>query len=165
MISANTATGDGIVFRALLRPYRSLASGGVVLVMVALSVMASAVGIAFWLIGAWPVAGFLGLDVALLYIAFRLNNNDAKASEEISVTRRLLTVRRTAADGRSAESGFDPYWVRLEVDRHPEFGVTGLRLASHGRRLGIASFLAPAQRETFAQSLAAALAEVRRNPR
>jgi uncharacterized membrane protein len=53
----------------------------------------------------------------------------------------------------------------LEVDRHPEFGVIGLRLASHGRRLGIASFLAPAQRETFAQSLAAALAEVRRNPR
>jgi uncharacterized membrane protein len=164
MTSANALSADQPIFSVLLRPYRSLGTNGLVLVMVVLSAMSSAIGIAFWLIGAWPVVGFLGLDVALLYLAFRLNNRAALAAEEISVTRRLLRVRKIAADGRRAEAGFDPYWARLEIDRHPEFGVTSLRIASHGKRLGIATFLAPRQRESLAASLKAALAVVRSTP-
>ena len=66
--------------------------------------------------------------------------------------------------GRTSETGFHPFWARLEVDRHPEIGVTGLRIASHGRRLAIARFLGPQERESFATAFGAALAEARSAP-
>ena len=43
-------------------------------------------GIAFLLKGAWPVFGFFGLDVALLYIAFRLNYRSGRLYETVDLT-------------------------------------------------------------------------------
>ncbi len=80
------------------------------------------------------------------------------------MTRERLSVRRISASGIAVETGFNPYWARLEVDRHPEFGVTGVRIASHGERLAVAKFLGPREREGFATALSAALATVRSLP-
>jgi uncharacterized membrane protein len=82
-------------------------------------------------------------------------------AEEIRLTRRLLLVKKITAGGAAVETGFNPYWARLEVDRHPAIGVTALRIASHDRRLDIARFLGPRERETFATALGAALAKAR----
>ena len=47
---------------------------------------------------------------------------------------------------------------------HEEFGIERLFLVSHGRRLPIASFLGPHEKESFAVALAAALGEAKRGP-
>ncbi len=67
-------------------------------------------GMVFLMLGAWPVFGFLGLDVALIYWAFRANFRAARAYEEVTVTASELKVRKVnpraaPASGRSTRSG------------------------------------------------------------
>jgi uncharacterized membrane protein len=162
--SGNSPDSDPTIYAATLRPHRSLDRRGFIAVMAVLSLMSLFVGLIFWSIGAWPIPGFLGLDVALVYAAFRLSYRQARAAEEIRLTRSSLTVRHIAADGRSAETGLNPYWVRLEVDRHPEFGVLGMAIAWQGYRLAIGRFLGPEEREKFAKEFSAALMLARTTP-
>jgi uncharacterized membrane protein len=39
----------------------------------------------FYKIGAWPVVGFLGLDVLIVYLAFRASYAQAQAFEDLDV--------------------------------------------------------------------------------
>jgi uncharacterized membrane protein len=155
---------DPTIFSVVLKPYRSLTPRGFAMVMVAFAACAFTLGFVFWLEGAWPIVGFCGLDILGLQFAFRMNYRAARAAEEISLTRDRLTIRKIAANGRESETGFNPYWARLEVDRDPERRVTRVRIASHGSRLDVARFLGPREREKFADQLAAALARVRMAP-
>ena len=84
------------LFSATLTPHRSLNRTGFLVVMAFVSVVSFAAGIAFLLMGAWPVFGFFGLDVLAVYWAFRINFRRAKASEEITVTPSELRVRRVS---------------------------------------------------------------------
>ena len=69
------------LFSALLTPHHSLSHTGFVVLMVFLSVVSFGAGLAFLLMGAWPVFGFFGLDVLAVYWAFRINFRHAKATE------------------------------------------------------------------------------------
>jgi uncharacterized membrane protein len=162
-MSAANPPGPAVppVFATVLRPYRSLSPRGFAILMLAIGACTAAIGFSFWLLGAWPVVGFCGLDLLLIQLAFHLNFRAARAAEEIRLTHDRLSVRRVSANGIAIESDFNPYWARLEVDRHPEFGVTGVRIASHGERLDLARFLGPREREAFADDLGEALARVR----
>jgi len=155
---------DQPIFSAVLRPYRSLSPRGFMLVMGALVACSFTAGLAFWSMGAWPIVGFFGLDILLVQFAFRANYRQARAFEEIAVYRDRMTVRRTSARGATSEADFNPYWARIEVERHPEAGVTRVTIASHGKRLDIAGFLGPWERESFVKALSAALAEARAMP-
>ena len=113
----------------------------------------------FFLIGAWPVLGFCGLDVLLVYWAFRANYRGARAYEEVTITPSELTVRKVSHHGRVREWTLNPLWVRLHRDVHAEFGIERLFLVSRGRKLPIASFLGPQEKASFAHALTAALGE------
>jgi uncharacterized membrane protein len=149
---------------ARLVPYRSLDRRGFLAVMIAVGALSFAGGLVFVLMGAWPVVGFLGLDVALVYWAFRANYRAAAAFEDVTVTGSALTLRKVSADGASEIFSFNPLWTRLERETHPDYGVRALYLVSRGRRLPIGAFLAPEERESFAATLLAALAEAKRGP-
>jgi uncharacterized membrane protein len=149
------------LFTAVLTPHRSLTPSGFMLVMMALVACSFIAGLAFWMMGAWPVVGFFGLDIALVQLAFRMNYRAARAAEEIELTPSCLTVRKVTPGGRATEAEFNPFWTKLEIDRVPEIGVVALRLASHGRRVSLGSFLGPAEKEDFAEAFGAALAKAR----
>jgi uncharacterized membrane protein len=121
-------------------------------------------GVMFLLIGAWPVFGFLGLDVLLIYWAFRINYRAARAYEEVTVTTSELTVRKVSHRGSVREWTLNPLWVRLERVAHEEFGIERLFLISHGRRLSIAACLGPDEKASFAGALSTALSEAKRGP-
>ena len=121
-------------------------------------------GLLFLLIGAWPVFGFFGLDVLLIYWAFRANFRAARAYEEVTVTASELTVRKVSHRGRVREWTLNPLWVRLDRIVHEEFGIERLFLVSHGRRLPIAAFLGPHEKASFAHALSNALGEAKRGP-
>jgi uncharacterized membrane protein len=155
---------DEPIFFITLRPHRSLGRRGFAFVMAVLGIMSFTVGMIFFAIGAWPIPGFLGLDVLAIYVAFRLSFRQARATEEIRLSRSSLTVRRVAADGTAREMGLNPYWARLEVDRHPEFGILRMAIAWQNHRLAVGRFLGPPEREKFAREFTAALAEARATP-
>ena len=152
------------LFSALLTPHRSLNRTGFVLVMTFLSVISFATGVAFLIMGAWPVFGFLGLDVLAIYIAFRINFGRARAREEITVTPSELRVRRVSHRGHVVEWVLNPLWVQLDQKTHAEFGIEKLYLVSRGRRVSIASFLGPDEKASFAKALMAALQAAKRGP-
>jgi uncharacterized membrane protein len=152
------------LFSALLTPHRSLNRTGFLVLMGFLSVVSFAAGLAFLLMGAWPVFGFFGLDVLAIYWAFRINFRRGQASEEISVTPFELRVRRISHRGHVAEWVLNPLWVQLDRTVHAEFGIERLYLVSKGRRVSIASFLGPEEKESFAKALTAALQAAKRGP-
>lgn len=149
------------IFAARLSPHRSLGPIGFNMLMMAIAGVSFVAGLAFWLMGAWPVVGFFGLDILLIQLAFRLNYRAARAYEEVEVTRDSLTIRKVSASGRAREFSFNPYWARLEIERRPDRLISALRIASHGKKLDIASFLGPEERESFSAAFSVALAEAR----
>jgi uncharacterized membrane protein len=150
---------DDAALDITLRPFRSLSARGFLILMTILVAASMATGVAFFLIGAWPVPGFLGLDVALVYIAFRANYRRASAWERVRLTRDALTVERGAPGRETRHWSFQPYWLRVEGDeRH-------LSIASHGKSFELGAFLSDVERLRFAASLRAALQRIREAPR
>ena len=143
-------------FHAVLYPNRSLGSFGFHLLMGAIVLASAAIGAGFALVGAWPVAGFLGLDVVLLYLAFRWNYRAGRCAELIRLDRDGLWVRRVGHDGRAREWRFEPHWVRVTIDDPPRHH-SQLLLSSHGRTLAIGAFLTAEERAEVARALRAAL--------
>jgi uncharacterized membrane protein len=150
------------LFSALLTPHRSLNHTGFWLLMGLLTAISFAVSLGFWLMGAWPVTGFFGLDLLAVYWAFKINFGGAKACEEILVTPSELRVRRVSPRGQVAEWVLNPLWVKLDQKHDAEFGVQKLYLVTGGSRLPIASFLAPNEKASFARALTQALQNARR---
>jgi len=155
---------DRLLFAARLTPHRSLSRTGFVVLMAVASAISFGAGLVFLLMGAWPVFGFFGLDVLLVYWAFRLNYRSAQAYEQVTVTPSELTVRKVSHRGGVREWTLNPVWVRLHRDEHEEFGLQRLFLESQGHRLTIAGFLPPQEKESFALALSGALAEAKRGP-
>ena len=149
---------DQPFFSAQLRPHRSLGRRGFAILMGALLAGWLVTGIFFLSRGAWPVFGFFGLDVLLVYVAFRMNYRAARAREEVSVSRTNLDIRKIAPSGKTEEHHFNPFWTRFEVSRHSEIGITQMAVEGQGRSVAIGSFLNPDDRESFAKAFSRALA-------
>ena len=152
------------IFSALLTPHRSLNRTGFLVVMAFVTFVSFVAGIAFLLMGAWPVLGIFSLDVLAIYWAFRVNFRRAKASEEILVTPSELRLRRISHRGHVVEFALNPLWVRLDQVSHAEFGIENLYLVSRGRHIAIGSFLGPDEKASFAKALTAALQAAKRGP-
>jgi uncharacterized membrane protein len=164
MTPDNDPNSEPPIFSAVLTPHRSLGPTGFLIFMLVLGGVSFAAGMLFLIAGAWPVFGFFGLDVLLVYWAFRANYRSARAYEQVTVTPSELTVRKVSYLGAVREWTLNPVWVKLQRDVHAEFGVERLFLVSHGRRLPIASFLGAREKESFALALSDALGEAKRGP-
>ena len=153
-------TEDGaekVLFDALLTPYRSLSPTGFAILMSAIGLVGFAAGLAFYLIGAWPIIGFGGVEFGLFYLMFRLNYRSARISERVRLTPAALSVERRTLRGEVQRWSFPAYWLRVEL-AEPTEPDSPLTLSSHGRSLVIGRFLPPAERLDFAKALRAALA-------
>src|ERR1700675_389516 len=130
----NDPHAEPTLFSAIITPHRSLSGRGFVLVMALVGGLSFIGGMFFFLLGAWPVVGFLGLDVLLVYWAFRANYRAAAAFEEVTVTASELKVRKVSHRGKVSEWTLNPVWVKLDRETHEEFGIERLFLVSGGQR-------------------------------
>ena len=96
------------VFAAELRPHRSLGRRGFAILIGAVALMNFGAGAAFWIAGAWPVMGFCGLEVLLLWLAFRYNYAQARAREYVVLDEASLTIRQVSAAGRQRQWQMQP---------------------------------------------------------
>lgn len=152
------------IFSALLTPHRSLNRTGFLAVMLFLSVVSFVTGLVFLMMGAWPVLGFFGLDVLVIWWAFKVNFRTAQAREEITVTASELRVRRVSHHGQVVEWTFNPLWVRLDMEVDEDFGIEHLYLISRGHQIQLARFLGPEEKASFYKGLVEALNAARRGP-
>lgn len=158
------ATGERIFFDAILRPHRSLPASGFRLLMLASAAALLAVGLLFWMVGAWPVIGFCGLEFVLLYAGFRLNYRAGRAYERLRLSDEGLEVSRVRPNGRISRIWrLQPAWLRIDIDNPPDHD-SQLTLSSHGRRMVVGSFLTPDERLEVAEALRDALDRWRAAP-
>ena len=153
---------DAAIFAARLSPRRSLTPAGARRVMAATFIASALFSLPFYLIGAWPIIGFLGLDVALLWLAFRASFRAARAYEDYRLTYLELQFARVNPAGARREWRFNPAWVTLERSEGAARAGEPLALRSGGRRLEIAAFLGAEEKHNFAATLTRALGEARR---
>jgi uncharacterized membrane protein len=149
-----TPDSEAIHFATSLSPHRSLSPEGFKWLMRAVIAANVAIGLPLFLLGAWPVFGFMGLDVLLLWFLFKRNFLDARRSETLVLTDHELIVDRVAPDGEREESRLDAYWLRVEAGER-------LVLASRGNRVVVGRFLSPDERDHLAEQLKAAIARMR----
>ena len=164
MAASNDPIPEAPLFSATITPHRSLGRKGFIAVMCAIGGVSFIAGVVFLIAGAWPVFGFFGLDVLLVYWAFKANYRAARAYETVTVTASEIRVRQVGPRGVSTELSFNPLWVQLEREVDPEFNAGKLYLVSRGRKFAIAAFLSPREKDGFAKALLAALHEARRGP-
>lgn len=161
-----SVSADETLFKAMIHPHRSMGAEARRLVITLVAIAGIISSIPFMVIGAWPVAGYFGLDVLLLFIAFRVNQKRAADREEVIVTPLELSLRRITHKGQAAEWRFNPAWVRIERGREDEeYGLQALSIVSGGTRVSVARDLSPRERADFARAFEAGLAQARRGPR
>jgi uncharacterized membrane protein len=161
MQNGNAGDPDRPYFSVVLTPHRSLGRRGLAVLLGGVGVVSVATSLAFSLVGAWPVVGFVGLDVALIGVAFAANYRAARAFEEVKVFPHEVVVRQVPVSGGAREFRCNPAWARLEIERIEDEGVTRIRLTSRGRSVRVGDFLNPEDRGTFAEAFRAALVDAR----
>ena len=151
--------GNTKPWQAILTPHRSLSKHGFLMVMGIVVVVNLSVGALFAAIGAWPVAGFAGLDVLLVWWAFRANFADARQEERISITSHEVILDQRRGSDPPRQLRLVRRWVRVELDEDQERELIGrLSLVSGRTRVAVGEFLAPEERKSLAEALRRAVA-------
>src|SRR5262245_9358657 len=147
-------------FRALLTPHRSLGPTGFLVLMIALGAISFVTGVLFLVAGAWPVLGFFGLDVLIIYVAFKLNYRSGRLYETVGLTPALVTLTRVTPSGRRTPFDVSPYWARVSLREWPD-GRTVLSVVSRGKEVAFGRFLTDGERRELADALTGALLAAR----
>ena len=150
-----------IYLDATLEPPRSLSPRGFNRVMLGLGAFSFLTSVAFLAAGAWPVVGFLGLEILLLWLVFRYSFRGHLARTYVRVTAEAVDVRKVDGWGRERRASLAAPFARVEFDRAAD-GPNALRVAASQRAYVVGEFLTPRERETFARRLAQAISDARR---
>lgn len=145
---------------ATLAPNRSLPNIGFMALMGTLVAASFFAGIAFVSIGAWPVIGFFGLDVLLVWGAFRLSYRQGRLRELVQVTAEGAQFARIAPNGYARHWRVAPQLARVQVDK-PMKHEGQVRVTISGKTLILGAFLSPGEREAFGNALGRAFADAR----
>jgi uncharacterized membrane protein len=157
----NTQTQARPLFAATLTPNRSLGRRGLRVVVATLAVMASIPGMIFFSLGAWPVVGFLGLDVLLVWWALSSSQRSGRRFEEVTLWPDQLELRQVAPGGEEKLRRFDPFVVKLVIDRDIDERTTGLHLRTREDDIEIGAFLTTDDKASFAKIFGTALKKAR----
>lgn len=157
---AGSAEADHPVFEALLYPRRSLSPRGFAILIGATGIIGFVYGMAFWLMGAWPIFGFCGTEWLLFIYLFRKHLQGDKRSERLRLYPDRLMVEVLSPKGERALYRFQPYWLQVILEEPDEY-ESNLYLRSHGKQLRIGSFLSPQERRDVAEELRAVLNRLR----
>ena len=158
------SAGEPPVLDLVLYPNPPLGRHGTVVVMAVVLVVGVVLGAGFATLGAWPVSGFLGLDILLLGLALARTRRFARRAEIVRLDSRGLVVRRLGPDGRAeSEHRLEPFWARVVVDESRRHDPR-VYLRAHGRSVPVGLFLSPAERREIARELEAGLAALRAGP-
>ena len=108
------------------------------------------IALAFAAFGAWPVIPFTGLEMAVLYAAFRYVDRHAADYEIIEIKDDSVRVEtRVGSQVQSVE--LNRHWAQLVTN--DSSGELRLALRSHGREVEFGRHLTGKERERIAREL------------
>jgi uncharacterized membrane protein len=157
----STKTQARPLFAATLTPHRSLSPRGKRIVVALVAIGALVPGFVFYLAGAWPVIGFMGLDVLAIWLALTISMRTGKTQEVLSLWPGMLELRKVDAKGAEQVLSFSPTTVRFVIDRDFNERVTGLWLKERERQVPLGSFLSADEKLSLSKAFGTALRKAR----
>jgi uncharacterized membrane protein len=156
-----TETQANPLFAARLTPHRSLTPSGLRLIVAIAAVLSFIPGITFFAMGAWPVVGFMGLDVLVLYWALSHSFRGGGRYEQVTLWRDSLEILQGSGKSPQTREVFVPSAVRLVIDRDIDEHTTAIHLRTKERDLEIGAFLTADDKASFAKAFGTALRKAR----
>ena len=140
-----------------LEPSKSLRPEGANLVLVIFGGFGLVISGSLMVFGAWPVFGFMALDVLLIYIAFQAQYRRSDRGQEITISNDKIEIKYFKAGTCIKTILFNRYWAKLEhlntLNRHSK-----LMFSSHGKFSEIGEFLSFKEKQKLAADLKPLLA-------
>ena len=149
--------GEAIVIT--LWPYRSLSQRGFQILIAILAGLMTFIGLGFYLLGAWPVVGFLGLEIIIVWYAFKWNYRSGQLVETVFISPKQVDITRTDWRGRSKTICLDGVWIKAELDTKDKRRCR-LYLRQHANKMEIGAFLPSAEKPSLATALNEAFARL-----
>ncbi len=155
---------DTPILQLTIRPHRSLSSRRAWMVIAVVFGFGTILSLPFIILGYWPVAGFYGLDLGLLALAFRANKISSEHVEEIVISPIELLFRQSFRSKTVQEWRLNPIWTRLDTERDEDFGISSIKLVSQGHKIAIGQFLGPEEKLKLFATLLSGLGQAKRGP-
>ncbi|MDJ0922183.1 MAG: DUF2244 domain-containing protein [Henriciella sp.] len=153
-------TEDTIYFDAALTPHRSLSPRAFLIVMSIIGAVSFVAGVAFISMGAFPVIGFFGLDVLIIWLAFRRNFRSLRQRTQVRVTAQSIELHHEEPGQLPRHVELPTAFVSLNLD-YPTRKPSELRLSYGGKAWVIGRFLTPAERKSLFKALSASLVKAK----
>ena len=139
-------------------PHRSLSPKGFAIVMGVLAGFLFLIGLGFFLAGAWPVIGFLGLELLVVWGAFKLNYRAARHRETIHTTTEELMFESQNPAGKQSKKSFPIGWLRVSLSPSKSPAMSSrdqqkIILSSHGEQAEIGKYLHPAEKAGLSREI------------
>jgi uncharacterized membrane protein len=150
-------------FEAVIVPHRSLSRRGLRILVAVLCGLSLTTTSIFWWLGAWPVAGFNGVEITAALLLLRHNARAVRANEVILLSDTALRIVRTTQNGVRTEQTVPPAWIQVLLQDRPG-RVPSLWLTTHGVQIEVGASLGEPEKRDLAAALQTAL-DRWRNPR
>ena len=144
------------LYEISLYPYRSLNKTGFFILMFSLGFVSFVAGIIFMIKGAWPVFGFFGLDVLLVYIFFKINFRSGKKKEILILTKNQLIIEFYNSKKISKTYYLNAHWLQIRLSKLKN-EMSKLKISSKNKSIIIGSFLRYQEKIDVVKSLKKAL--------
>ena len=135
-----------------LEPSKSLRPEGANLVLVILGGFGLVISGSFMVFGAWPVFGFMALDVLLIYIAFQAQYRRSNRGQEITISNDKIEIKYFKGGVCVKTILLNKYWAKLE-----QFNCfnrrSKLMFSSHGKFSEIGEFLSLKEKQKLVADL------------
>lgn len=140
--------------RLVIWPYRSLSPKAFTVIMIILAMLMFTMGLGFFLAGAWPVIGFMGLELLVVWGAFKLNYRAAQRQEKLMADKKTFRIERISPNGEVDVDELPSPWLKAKLDPSEEPDESDRRqqkiiVSSHGKSAEVGSFLHPAEKKAL----------------
>lgn len=154
-------TSTVVYLDAMLRPNRSLSRSAFIVVMGVVAALNAFSALAFIQAGAVPIVGFMGLDILIVWLAFKVCFRDQTQWTRVRVTADALRVDHVNPKGEASNVELPTAFARVEL-KEPLTAHSWLTLANKSEAYVIGRFLTLDERKSLADAIQDALFRARR---
>lgn len=150
---------DSPIFEAVVTPYRSLGPRGVRIAGIAILVSCAVNAVLSLFLGAWPIAVFAAVELALaLYLFWR--GSRVETEERLVLTEARLTIQRRDRRGHLSRVDLPTAWLRVALEER-NGRASALVLRGRFFPTEVGASLGEEEKRSLAAALADALHELR----
>jgi uncharacterized membrane protein len=147
---------------AVLAPNRSLPNPGFIALMAVLAGMSFVAGLVYLRMGAWPVPFFFGIDILLVWLAFKVSYRDGRRREIIRIARDRILIHRQHPNGSTRHYVLPTAWTQVKIHQAGKHDAA-VELSASGKRLVVGSFLSPPERPDLGDAIERAIGRARQS--